>query len=150
MKATKPGHGQQTKQVVSCLSGSWKGLLSSNDRRGSAIVMGCISDPLTSNAAIASLTSLTRWGVITANLSGGRPLHQDRIWRWIGFELANKRSSRTWLAAASNVLLPCAVWMSAFDRAVPEAHIFCNLHHTGSKMATITQLTCRLECTYGG
>lgn len=102
-------------------------MLSSSDNRGSAIRIGCISDPLTSKAATASSTSLTKWCIISANLSGKKPLHQDRIWRWIGFELAKKRSSRMRLAAASNALLPSAVCMLPLDKGVTDAQTLCRV-----------------------
>ena len=119
------GEAEQKHQAASCLSGGWKGLLSSSDNSGSAMVIGCMSDPLTSKVAIASVTSLTRRGMTSANLSGGKPLHQDRIWRWSGFELAKNRSSRTKLAAASNALLPCVIWMLALDNAVTDVQTLC-------------------------
>ena len=135
------GHqAEQEHQAMSCLSGHWKGLLSSNDKRGSAMVIGCMSDVLTSEATTASVTSLTRRGMSSANLSGGKALHQDRIWRWRGLELAKKRSSRIKLAAASNVLLPCGFWMLALDSAVTDAQTFCSFASDNSHKVPKCQL----------
>lgn len=104
------------------------------------MVIGCMPDPLTSKAATASVTSLTRRGMTSADLSGGKPLHQDRIWRWSGLELAKKRSSRIKLAAASNVLLPCVVGMLALDNAVTDAQIFCRFASDNSHKIAKWQL----------
>ena len=112
---------------MSCLKGPWKDLTSDSDSKGSARVMGCMSGPLSQmSVAIASWIRTTNTGMAEANLSAGRLLHHDRIWRWSGLELGKKRSVRIRPAAVSKVLLPSASRLLAPERAVTEVQIFCS------------------------